>query len=308
MSKTTATVSAQLPGTSRSVKEHENKTGGAARPGLSVSSPSPWRRRVAALGLGLIIPLVLAVAWEIAGRMGLIADGLFPPLSRCLAALADWVAGLTVLPGDFTPSTVYSGTWFAHVGASVGRILIGYCIGSVLAIAFGVLAGVSARGRQMVDPMINAIRPVSVTGWVPLALIVFGIGDNPAVFLTSLATFFPVYVNTLAGVSRVDTGYLRAGAMLGASKSQIVRKIVLPAAAPSIVTGLRVASGIAWTTVVVAEILGAKSGVGYVLIDSYNQFRFDYVIAAMVTLGLCGYVTDRLVQWIFQDALRWSDK
>lgn len=265
-----------------------------------------WQKSLTALGLGLILPVILAVVWEVAGRLGLIADGLFPPLSQCLAALADWVAGLPI--GSFRPSEVYSGSWFAHVGSSVGRILIGYCIGSLLAIAFGVLAGVSLKGRQMVDPMINAIRPVSVTGWVPLALIVFGIGDNPAVFLTSLATFFPVYVNTYAGVARVDTGYLRAGAMLGASKSQIVRRIVLPAAAPSVVTGLRVASGIAWTTVVVAEILGAKSGVGYVLIDSYNQFRFDYVIAAMVTLGLCGYVTDRLVQWIFQDALRWSDK
>ncbi|WP_193102336.1 ABC transporter permease [Brevibacterium aurantiacum] len=265
-----------------------------------------WQKSFTALGLGLILPIILAVVWEVAGRLGLIADGLFPPLSQCLAALADWVAGLQI--GSFRPSEVYSGSWFAHVGSSVGRILIGYCIGSLLAIAFGVLAGVSLKGRQMVDPMINAIRPVSVTGWVPLALIVFGIGDNPAVFLTSLATFFPVYVNTYAGVARVDTGYLRAGAMLGASKSQIVRRIVLPAAAPSVVTGLRVASGIAWTTVVVAEILGAKSGVGYVLIDSYNQFRFDYVIAAMVTLGLCGYVTDRLVQWIFQDALRWSDK
>lgn len=267
-----------------------------------------WKPALSSAGLALVLPVVLAVVWEAVGRQGLIADGLFPPLSDCVAALANWIVGWRLPIDGFVASDVYSTTWLAHVGASVGRVVLGYLVGSVLAIGFGLLAGVSLVGRRMVDPTINAIRPISVTGWVPLALIIFGIGDRPAVFLTALATFFPVYVNTFAGVRRVDDGLLRAGAMLGATRAQVVRKIVLPAASPSIVTGLRVASGIAWTTVVVAEILGAKSGVGYVLIDSYNQFRFDYVIAAMATLGLCGYVTDRLVQWVFADALRWSDR
>lgn len=276
---------------------------GKVRPGRSRLSGN-----LSAVGLGLIIPVIIAIVWEFAGRMHWIANGLFPPLSLCVAALADWVFGLHLFGDQFNPSTVYSASWLVHVGASVGRVLIGFLIGTLLAIAFGVIAGVSLHGRRMIDPTINAIRPISVTGWVPLALIIFGIGDKPAVFLTALATFFPVYVNTLAGVSRVDTGLVRAGRMLGAKPTELIMKIVLPAASPSIVTGLRVATGIAWTTVVVAEILGAKSGVGYVLIDSYNQFRFDYVIAAMATLGLCGYVTDRLLQWIFADALRWSDK
>ena len=272
------------------------------------ASRSRWVDSLQSAGLALILPVVIAVVWELAGRQELIANGLFPPLSECVAAFADWVFGGDLSVDGFVASDVYSATWLVHVGASVSRILAGYVIGSLLAIGFGVLAGVSTTGRRMVDPTVNAIRPISVTGWIPLALIVFGIGDKPAIFLTALATFFPVYVNTLAGVQRVDDGLLRAGSMLGASKAQVVRKIVLPAASPSIVTGLRVASGIAWTTVVVAEILGAKSGVGYVLIDSYNQFQFAYVIAAMATLGICGYVTDRLVQWVFADALRWSDR
>ncbi|MBM9464260.1 ABC transporter permease [Aeromicrobium sp. YIM 150415] len=267
-----------------------------------------WRTSASGLGLALVLPVIIAIAWEIAGRQNWIANGLFPPLSSCVAALANWVAGWQLPIDGFVASNVYSATWLTHVGASVGRVLTGFVLGAVLAITFGVLAGVSSVARRMVDPTINAIRPISVTGWVPLALIVFGIGDKPAVFLTALATFFPVYVNTFAGVSRVDAGLLRASAMLGASRARTVRDIVLPAASPSLVTGLRVASGIAWTTVVVAEILGAKSGVGYVLIDSYNQFRFDYVIAAMATLGLLGYVTDRLLQWVFADALRWSDR
>ncbi|MGN0095212.1 MAG: ABC transporter permease [Corynebacterium sp.] len=263
--------------------------------------------KVQSISLALIIPVIIAVVWEVAGRAGWIADGLFPPLSVCVAAFVDWVSGIGLFTSDFTPSEAYSTTWLAHVGASVGRVLMGFVLGSVLAIVFGILAGISWHAKRMIDPTINAIRPISVTGWVPIALIIFGIGDQPAVFLTALATFFPVYVNTLSGVQRVDRGLIRAGRMLGAPQYKVVMSIVLPAASPNIITGLRVSLGIAWTTVVVAEILGAKSGVGYVLIDSYNQFRFDYVIAAMATLGICGIVTDKLLQWIFADALRWSD-
>lgn len=102
-------------------------------------------------------------------------------------------------------------------------------------------------------------------------------------FLTALATFFPVYINTLSGARYVDVGMIRAARMLGATRGEVIGKVVLPAALPSIAVGLRVAAAIAWTTVVIAEILGAKSGLGYVLIDSYNQFRFDYVIAAMIS-------------------------
>ncbi|MEV0381694.1 ABC transporter permease [Nonomuraea sp. NPDC050643] len=255
--------------------------------------------------LPLVVPLIVIAIWEYVGRQRLLADGLFPPASSCLAALLDWLFGWRITDG-FTPSSVYSGTWLAHMGASVFRILLGYGIGSALAIGLGLLSGASATGRRLVDPTVSAIRPISVTGWIPLALLLFGIGDSPAVFLTALATFFPVYVNTLSGVRLADGNLVRAAAMLGASKRRILVRVTLPAAAPNIVTGLRVASGIAWTTVVVAEILGAKSGLGYVLIDSYNQFRLDYVIAAMVSLGACGFLTDRLVQWVFAESLRWS--
>ncbi|MEV0618417.1 ABC transporter permease [Nonomuraea sp. NPDC050404] len=255
--------------------------------------------------LPLVVPLIVIAIWEYVGRQRLLADGLFPAASASLAALLDWLFGWRIMDG-FTPSPVYSGTWLAHMGSSVFRILLGYGIGSALAIALGLLSGASATGRRLVDPTVSAIRPISVTGWIPLALLLFGIGDSPAIFLTALATFFPVYVNTLSGVRLADGNLVRAAAMLGASKRRILIRVTLPAAAPNIVTGLRVASGIAWTTVVVAEILGAKSGLGYVLIDSYNQFRLDYVIAAMASLGACGFLTDRLVQWIFADSLRWS--
>jgi NitT/TauT family transport system permease protein len=251
-----------------------------------------------------VLPLVFLGVWEYAGRARLLADGLRPPASTAILALVDWITDM----GDLVPASIYSGTWLEHVGASLARILTGYAIGSVLAVILGVAGGVFVVARRAVDPTINAIRPILITAWVPLALVLFGIGNRPAIFLTALATFFPVYVNALSGARYVEERMIRAARMLGATQSEVIRKLVHPAALPSIAVELRVAAAIAWTTVVIAEILGAKSGIGYVLIDSYNQFRFDYVIAAMVSLGACGFVTDRLVQLAFAKPLRWVSK
>ncbi|MCQ0009101.1 ABC transporter permease [Actinomadura madurae] len=261
-------------------------------------------RRVTRGLIPILVPLVVLALWEYAGRQRLLADGLFPPATKAAAALLVWIAG-SGTTDDLVPASIYSGTWSEHVGASLVRILTGYLIGSALAVVLGLAGGVSLLARRALDPTINAIRPISITAWVPLALVLFGIGDRPAVFLTALATFFPVYINTLSGARYVDVGMIRAARMLGATRGEVIGKVVLPAALPSIAVGLRVAAAIAWTTVVIAEILGAKSGLGYVLIDSYNQFRFDYVIAAMISLGACGFLTDRLVQLAFARPLRW---
>jgi NitT/TauT family transport system permease protein len=255
----------------------------------------------------IVLPLVVVALWEYAGRHRLLADGLFPPASTAAAALLDWIGG-SGEPGGPVPPSPYSGTWLEPIGASLARILTGYLLGSVLAVALGLAGGVSALARRTFDPTINAIRPISITAWVPLALVLFGIGNRPAIFLTALATFFPVYINALSGARYVEQRLVRAARMLGATRAEVIRKVVVPAALPSIAVGLRVAAAIAWTTVVIAEILGARSGLGYVLIDSYNQFRFDYVIAAMVSLGACGFLTDRVVQLAFARPLRWVSK
>lgn len=278
----------------------------ATKPSRQVDRRTPTRRTGRWLGhrvVPFVLPLVVVALWEYAGRERLLADGLLPPASTAVAALYDWITG-----SGPVPTSIYSGTWFSHVGASLARILAGYSIGCVLAVALGVAGGVFVLARRAFDPAINAIRPISITAWVPLALVLFGIGNQPAIFLTALATFFPVYVNALSGARYVEQRMIRAARMLGATKAEVIRKVILPAALPAIAVGLRVAAAIAWTTVVIAEILGAKSGLGYVLIDSYNQFRFDYVIAAMISLGACGFLTDRLVQLAFARPLRWVSK
>ncbi|MES2784351.1 MAG: ABC transporter permease [Pseudomonadota bacterium] len=250
--------------------------------------------------LPFIVPVLFCAAWQAVAVSGLLGKGMFPSVTDSLAALADWIFG--------GKGNVFSATWHTATLASLVRVLTGFLIGASVAIVLGLLGGVSPTVRSMFDPSINAIRSVSITAWVPIALIVFGIGFKPAVFLTALCTFFPVYVNVLAGARSVDRNLVQAAKMLGATPSQVTLRVVLPWTLPAMVTGLRVAAALAWTTVVVSEMLGAQSGIGYTLIYSYNQFQFDYVVAGMIAVGFCGFMTDKLLERGLERRLSWVEK
>lgn len=274
---------------------------------VTASTPTPRKPRKSGKRWFLaIVPFVLPAifigAWEYAGQNKLIADGLFPSASASIEALVDFIFATS------ERSSIYSGDWLEAVGSSAERILTGFFLGSILAIVLGLLAGYSELTRRAVNPMIDVLRPISITAWIPIALIIFGIGNKPAIFLVALATFFPVYVNTLTGARSAEGRLLRAAAMLGANKRQMLLRVTLPATLPSIATGMRVGLALAWTSVVVAEILGARSGLGYVLIDAYNQFRFDYVVACMISLGALGLISDRILGLLFKRPLRWVEK
>lgn len=247
----------------------------------------------------ILIPAVVVSVWQYTGSHGLIAGGLFPSASQSLVSLLDWIFGER-------GSSYFSGTWTDAVLTSTGRVAVGFAIGTLFAIVLGLLGGVSASIRRIVDPSVNAIRPISVTAWVPLALIVFGVGYQPAIFLTALGTFFPVYINTLSGARYSEGKLVQAAQMLGATRWQTLSRVTLPATLPSIAVGMRVGAAIAWTCVVVAEMLGAKSGLGYTLILSYQQFEFGYIVAAMASIGLCGYITDKLLEHFVERKLRWA--
>lgn len=249
--------------------------------------------------LYILGPVIFLGTWEIVGRMGTLGNGMFPPFTETVVALVNWIFGV----GQISP--VYAGTWLQHIGVSSFRILIGFTIGATLGIVLGILVGRFMPVSKLLDPLVNALRPISVTAWVPIALLLFGTGDEPAFFLTALATFFPVYVNAVDGVHYADESYMRAARMLGASERQLLFRIVVPASLPSIFTGLKVAMAISWTTVVIVEALGAKSGVGYVLMDTYNQFLFSYVIAAMITIGVLGAACNTIINLCGRPLLRW---
>ena len=149
--------------------------------------------------------------------------------------------------------------------------------------------------RRAIDPLLQLIRPIPVTAWVPISMMWFGIGDNAAIYLIVLATFFPIYLNTMQGVQYVDKVIIRAGRMLGARGWRLLVYVVLPAALPSIFAGLRISVGFAWMAVVVSELVAVKNGLGYVMFDAYGFLRADIVVAAMVVIGVLGFVCDRLM-------------
>ncbi|MGH2499541.1 MAG: ABC transporter permease, partial [Candidatus Limnocylindria bacterium] len=186
------------------------------------------------------------------------------------------------------------------------RVLLGFAIATAVAVPLGVAIGLSRAAERLVDPTIQVLRNIPITAFVPLAILFFGIGDRLAVFLTALGALFPTVVNTSYGVRQVNRLLVRTGEMMGASRAQLVRRIVVPAALPAIFTGVRLSMGIAWVLVVVAELIAVRSGLGYLLYDAYQFFSADVMIAAMLTIGLLGFLSDRAILLVRSRALAWN--
>ncbi|WP_018262783.1 ABC transporter permease [Methylobacterium sp. WSM2598] len=258
------------------------------------------RRRLAGWAERAALPLLLVAGWEAFARSGALPPALLPAPSAVLHALADWMLGLD----ESTQSS--SGHWPADALASLSRVLAGYAIAALCSVGLGVAIGWWRLVERTVEPTLQMLRPIPPVSWIPLAIIWFGIADRPAIFLVFLGAFFPILMNTIHGVRSVDRNLIRAGAMMGASERQLLARIVLPAALPAIVSGLRIAIGSAWMLTVTAEMVAVKSGLGYVLWDSYYFLRYDIVLAAMISIGLLGYLSDLCLKAVAATVLHWQ--
>jgi NitT/TauT family transport system permease protein len=199
----------------------------------------------------------------------------------------------------------YSGTWVANVLYSSRRVLQGFLFAAAVGIPLGIFVGWNRLVARLVDPTIQMLRPVPITAWLPFSIAVFGIYDAGALFLIGLGAFYPIVINTTHGVRDTNLLLLRAARMLGAREGTVLFKVVLPSALPSIFTGLRLGVGIAWTAVIVAEMIAVKSGLGYVLWDAYYVGRMDICVATMFSVGLLGYLSDRVIVALSHFVLRW---
>jgi NitT/TauT family transport system permease protein len=185
------------------------------------------------------------------------------------------------------------------------RVLGGFAIGAGLALPLGLFMGARPLVYEMMNPLLQLLRPIPPIAYIPLAILWFGLGNPPAFFLISLGAFFPVLMNTIAGVRNVDAIYLRAARNLGAGEWTLFRRVMVPAAMPYILTGLRVGIGIAFIVVIVAEMIAVNAGLGYRILEAREYFWSDKIIAGMITIGLAGLGIDlamnRLNGWL----LRW---
>jgi NitT/TauT family transport system permease protein len=199
---------------------------------------------------------------------------------------------------------------WADIADSLRRVALGFGLAALIAIPLGLTLGWYPSLNQVVNPLIQILRPISPLAWIPVAIIFFGIGERPAVFLIFLSSFFPILVACTSGVSNVPQIYRRTARNFGLSPAQILSRVIFPAALPQILTGLRIALGVAWLVVVAAEMIAVDSGLGFLVIDSRNSGkRYDLVVAAMLIIGLIGLILDfcirrlehlRSVRWGFR--------
>ncbi|MBI3784515.1 MAG: ABC transporter permease [Deltaproteobacteria bacterium] len=191
-----------------------------------------------------------------------------------------------------------NGELLRHIVASVFRVAAGVGLALALGIPFGLAFGSFAWLSAPANAVIQVLRPISPIAWLPVATLAFGGGDLAAVFLIFLAAFFPVTVSTAAAVTSVDLKYRRTAINFGVRGIDLARRVILPAALPSILTAVRISVGIAWVVVVAAEMLGVESGLGYLVLDARNQLRYDRVVAAMMTIGAIGFLIDAAVRYV----------
>lgn len=263
-------------------------------PRLSMSSAPAAR-----LALGVVVPVLLLLAWQYAGSRPQMA-GIVPTPLKVLEGWHGWIFGSPGL--GLNP---YLGTWGSNVAYSAQRVAQGFALAALLGVPLGLLIGWSRLFAQMVDPMIQSLRPIPITAWLPFSIALFGIRDFGSIFLIFLGGLYPIVVNTTQGARDVERNLVRAALMMGASRRQLLHRVVLPASMPSIFTGLRLGLGISWTAVIVSEMVAVKSGLGYVLWDAYYVGRMDIVLADMVSIGALGFLSDRLIVFIERRVLTW---
>jgi NitT/TauT family transport system permease protein len=257
-------------------------------------------RRLAIVLQFAAFPVAVLILWQVCAQVGFVRRNVLPAPSDVIVVWYDLISGATDSAGR------YSGTWFDHALASTWRVYAGFAWGVALGVTMGLLIGLSRIMERVFDPTVQVLRNIPVTAWVPLSLVFFGIGNAPAIFLIGLGAFFPAVINTTHGVRQVDVTLYKSAQMMGADERELLARVILPASMPSIMTGIRLSMGIAWVLVVVAEILAVRSGLGYLLNDAYLFYRNDVVIAAMLSIGILGFISDRLVVLVRNYMLAWN--
>jgi sulfonate transport system permease protein len=239
----------------------------------------------------VLLPLGVIAVWETLCRTGVFRPVALPSPLKVAATL--W--GL-----------VTSGQIFVHVGASILRVLEGFVVAAALGLVLGVGIGISKTLERTTDLMIQLLRPIPPIAWIPLAILWFGIGETSKVFIIFLGAFFPIIISAVDGIRQTDSRHVEVAKVLEVSRWKFVRRVVLPGAVPSIITGLRVGLGTAWVCVVAAEMIAAEKGVGYVIVDGRELSRPDMVIAGMISIGAIGKLMDVLLKKWGSRLVRWK--
>jgi ABC-type nitrate/sulfonate/bicarbonate transport system permease component len=252
------------------------------------------RGRLARFSQFFALPLALLVLWELVSGWSPLARGLrqlFPPPS--VVAADAW-------------TLLWTGELPAHIGRSLFRVLGGFAAAALAGVPVGLGIGLWILFADVVDPVVEFLRPIPPPAWIPLGILWFGIGDAQNIFILFLGAFFPIVLNTIAGVRGVDRTLVWGALTLGGNHRQIVREIVLPGALPLILTGLRIGLGVGWMALVAAELMAARSGLGFLIQSARYAFVTERILAGMVVIGLLGLAMEGAMRALQRRLLRWE--
>lgn len=257
-------------------EEAHKPVDGRVQPAKHAHSAVWWR------GGGVLATLLL---WQIISSLQLLGAQFgpaFSPLNVFEALIDLFISGVI---------------WF-HIQDSLRRVLFGLLIAAGAGIPLGVIIGYYRSAEAATSITFQFLRMISPLAWMPIAIIALGVGDKPIYFLVAIAAVWPFIINTAHGVSRVDPLWIKVAYNLGANEWQVLRRVVIPAVIPDILTGLRMSIGTAWVMIVPGEMLGVSSGLGYFILDTRDRFRYDQLMAAILLIGLLGYLLDAAVKFI----------
>ncbi|KAF1047908.1 ABC transporter permease subunit [Xylophilus sp.] len=247
-------------------------------------------RKTVSVFLPWVIPVLLLAAWQVLPVFSPLSSATLPPPSQVLKAAWD-LSRSGDLPGGIL--------------VSLRRIGIGFALGAASGLVLGFLVGMSRTAEGLIDRSLQMVRVIPHLALVPLMIAWFGIGEEPKIILVALGTLFPVYLNTVNGIRNVDGRLIQLGMSYGLGRLALVRDIILMGAMPSILTGIRYALGVAWLTLVIAETINAKDGVGYIAQNAREMLRNDQIIVAILVYALAGLLADQITRTIEHRALRW---
>ncbi|MDO8874832.1 MAG: ABC transporter permease [Pseudolabrys sp.] len=249
--------------------------------------------RYSSPALGLFLPLVLALGWELAVRAGFSNGRLVPPPSVIYATFAELAK---------------TGELQRHAAATLARVVSGFGIGVIAGTVLGAITGYSTLVRRFIDPSLQALRAIPSIAWVPLFILWLGIFEASKVTLIAVGVFFPVYLGVMGAVTSVDRKIVEVGRAFRLSGFNMVRRILLPAVLPAYVIALRSGLGLGWMFVVAAEFMGASEGLGFLLVDGQQLGKPAQIVAAIVAFAVIGKITDWLIVGIAAPFLRWEDR
>ncbi len=239
----------------------------------------------------MILPLILIVIWQILSSTGVFKANLFPGPIVVIGTLIKLCA---------------NGEIVKHVLITTYRVFAGFFIGAGIAIVFGALSGYYVKIFELFDPLIQALRAIPSLSWVPLFILWLGIGESSKISLIAVGVFFPVYLNWVMGIRGVDFKYIEVGLIHSFTPKEIIRKILIPAALPALFTGLRSGLGLGWMFVVAAELMGASSGLGYLMIMGQNSAAPELILGSILIFAIVGKLTDNIIIYIEKRVLHWQ--